>query len=88
MVGMDKMFFTVMHQRKSKQGLHYKTTMMRNTKKNQGFIDLNYDAGKFQTLKKFTLLAPKTISFFLQHPNPNLLLATTKPLCIPLKFSH
>jgi hypothetical protein len=31
MVGMDKMFSSVMHQRKSKQGLHYKTTMMRNT---------------------------------------------------------
>jgi len=31
MVGMDKMFSSVMHQRKSKQGLHYKTTTMRNT---------------------------------------------------------
>jgi hypothetical protein len=30
-VGMDKMFSTMMHQRKNKQGLHYKTTMMRNT---------------------------------------------------------
>ncbi len=31
MVEMDKSFFSVMYQRKSKQGLHYKTTMMRNT---------------------------------------------------------
>jgi hypothetical protein len=31
MVEMDKSFFNVMHQRKSKQGLHYKTTTMRNT---------------------------------------------------------
>jgi hypothetical protein len=31
MVGMDKIFFGVIHQRKSKQGLHYKTIMMRNT---------------------------------------------------------
>jgi hypothetical protein len=30
-VGMDKIFSNVMHQRKSKQGLHYKTTLMRNT---------------------------------------------------------
>ncbi len=30
MAGMDKNFSSVMHQRKSKQGLHYKTITMRN----------------------------------------------------------
>jgi hypothetical protein len=64
MVGMDKMFSSVMHQRKSKQGLHYKITTMRNTmyaqaKKNQGFIDLNCDIGKFQTLKNIHIVGTK-----------------------------
>jgi hypothetical protein len=53
MVGMDKIFSNVMHQRKSKQGLHYKTTTMKNTmyakaKINQGFIELNCDPLNFK----------------------------------------
>ncbi len=64
MVGMDKMFSSVMHQKKNKQGLHYKTTMMRNTmyaqaKKSRGFIDLNCDTGKFQTLKNIHIVGTK-----------------------------
>jgi hypothetical protein len=64
MVGMDKIFSSVMHQRKSKQGLHYKTIMMRNTmyaqaKKSQGFMDLNCDTSKFQTLKNIHIVGTK-----------------------------
>jgi len=64
MAGMDEIFFSVMHQRKSKQGLHYKTITMRNimyaqAKKNQGFIDLNCDASKFQTLKNIHIVGTK-----------------------------
>jgi uncharacterized protein YpuA (DUF1002 family) len=70
MVGMDKIFSNVMHQRKSKQGLHYKTTTRRNitTMKNtmyakvlkiQGFIDLNCDTCKFQTLKNIHIVGTK-----------------------------
>jgi hypothetical protein len=64
MVGMDKIFSNVMHQRKSKQGLHYKTTTMRNTmyakaKKSQGFIDLNCDTCKLQSLKNIHIVGTK-----------------------------
>jgi hypothetical protein len=69
MVGMDKIFSSVMHQRKNKQGLQYKTTTMKNTmygqaKNNQGFIDLNCDAGKFQTLKKIHIVGTKSNYYF------------------------
>jgi hypothetical protein len=43
-----------------------RNTMYAKAKKSQGFIDLNCDACKFQSLKKFTLFAPKTVSFFMR----------------------